>query len=398
MTSRTSPQLLTANKHSSQFLVCLVAVVLALIVLLVGNLGADTRLIIAGIPLSSFFFLLAIVMTFLLPMLPTTRRTAILLLTPVLCLAVTLPISLDIEGGTLKLINLLATTFVAGTLLAGASQRLGAETVIRLFILVMAVLLVSALIYKIRYGFFDRQILFLFNGPIVFARLMGLACIFSLVVLKGSPRLLLSLMFYSAVLWTASKGPLLALTTTIAIYTLLFATLRQRLFLLLLSTSIATLVVINYEYLSAFSPLSRLFISFASGSSLSISNWDSIGSRLVLLRETIQIIENHPFGIGLGSWSAYTGITWAQYPHNFFLELWSEGGIVIGSIATLTYLAFITRPQDLWWPACLFLLLAQQVSGDLLDSRYLLTFSILGFLCRREGSRFNPSVNRELSE
>lgn len=395
MHSLAKPALLSSNDQSNQILACVVAILLALAVLLVGNIAPDPRLNIAGIPLSSILFMLAIVMACLFPCLQMTHRTAFLCLTPVIFLAFTLPFSLDIENGAFKLSNLVATTFVAATLLAGASQRLGPESVAKLIIAALALLLIAALFYKAHYGFFDRQVLFLLNGPIVFGRLMGLACVLSIMTFQGRQRVLICSLFYVAVLWTASKGPILALTITITAYTLLFASTKQRALFLALLATVATAVYFYLDFLSSWAPLSRLFINYTNTGAFGTANWDSVGSRLVLLRETLQLIANHPYGIGLGSWSAYTGITWAQYPHNFFLELWSEGGILLGSIATVPFLAFLGRPKNPWWSACIFLLLAQQVSGDLLDSRYLLTFSLLGFITSPEVA--GPSSTKQLT-
>ena len=118
----------------------------------------------------------------------------------------------------------------------------------------------------------------------------------------------------------------------------------------------------------------------------------SVGSRLLLFRESIAIIRDHPWGVGIGGWSLATGIQWAEYPHNFLLELWSEGGLVLGTAAAMPYMAFLLGRRDAWWIMCVFFLLCQQVSGDLLASRYWLTFCIVGFLCRSEGCRI-PAAN-----
>ena len=74
-------------------------------------------------------------------------------------------------------------------------------------------------------------------------------------------------------------------------------------------------------------------------------------------------------------------------PHNLFLELWSEGGIILGSFAAMPFLAFLFAPkQKLWFVAfCLFL--AQLVSGDISDARFLMVFSLLACFSRRDANQ-----------
>jgi hypothetical protein len=249
----------------------------------------------------------------------------------------------------------------------------------------LAGLLAGAVIYKLRYGFFDRQVLFLMNGPIVFARLMGIACLCSLAVLRGPVRLVLVVLFFAAVVWTASKGPILALVAAIAIYVLLLGSRTDRFVSALLIVMVIVLVAANYELLSAWQPLGRVFLAIDALSAVQGTETDSVGSRLLLVRESVTVLRDHPWGVGIGGWSLATGIQWAEYPHNFMLELWNEGGLVLGTLAATPFLAFFLRRLDAWWILCFFFLLCQQVSGDLLAGRYLLTFSIVGFLCRSEG-------------
>jgi O-antigen ligase len=368
-----------------QQLAALLALALATVALLIGVAGPDPRLMVQGIALSSVLFLVAMVVVVVIPCLPGTREAVLLALMPVSLLALTLPISLDPVAGAEKIFNLLASALVASVLMAAAVQRIGTESALRWVIVFMVVLLLGAVAYKIRYGFFDRQVLFLMNGPIVFARLMGLACLFCMVALSGFSRIVLALLFFLAVVWTASKGPILALVVTIALYTWLMGSRRERVVFVALLVALVVAVLVNYEWLAGWQPLSRVFLAIDVLSSIGGTETDSVGSRILLIRESVDIVREHPLGIGIGSWSTHTGIRWAEYPHNFVLELWNEGGLVLGTLAAVPYLLFLARRVDAWWIACIFLLLCQQVSGDLLDSRYWLTFAIVGFLCRAEG-------------
>lgn len=377
-----------------QDLAALLAIAMAMAVLLVGVAGPDPRLVIDGIPMSSALFVAAAALAAGIPCTPGSRAAVALFLAPVALLALTLPVSLDPVAGSEKVLNLLASVLVASILIGASIQRIGTESTLRWIIVLMTLLLAAAVLYKLRQGFFDRQVLFLMNGPIVFARLMGLACVFCLVVLRGWTRFALSVVFFLGALWTASKGPILALVLTIALYTWILGSRRQRLVFLGLIATVGLGVAINFEGLSGWQPLSRIFLVVDAMSSAGGTDWDSIGSRLVLLRESVHVLRDHPLGIGVGSWSQFTGVHWADYPHNFFLELWNEGGLILGTIAVMPYMLFLSRRPDAWWLACVFLLLCQQVSGDLLDSRYWLAFSIVGFLSRQEGVAI-PAIKRQ---
>lgn len=384
--------------HGIQHLTALLALAMAMAALLIGVAGPDPRLLVEGVPLSTVLFVAAAGLVVGIPCLPGTRKTVVLALVPVALLALTLLVSLDFEAGASKVLNLLASVLVAAVLMAASVQRIGTESTLRWIIVLMVSLLAGAIAYKLRYGFFDRQVLFLMNGPIVFARLMGLGCLFCIVALRGWARLALALVFFVGVLWTASKGPILALLLAIAIYAWILGSRRERLVFLGLIMAVLFGVAVNYERLSELEPLGRIFLIFDALSSPGGAGWDSVGSRMLLLHESIDILQERPLGIGVGSWPLYTGIRWSAYPHNLFLELWNEGGLALGTVAALPYFLFLFRRPDAWWLACIFLMLCQQVSGDLLDSRYWLTFSIVGLVCRAEGVMLRSAVRGADSE
>jgi hypothetical protein len=386
MTESPDASSLPRDAVDAQHLLAVLALGLAFATLLVGVAGSDERLLVQNVPLSSVLFLAALGIALCTPCIPSTHSTVLLLLLPVALLGVTLPFSLDQDAGAHKLLNLLVSAFVASVLLAAALQRIGTEASLRALLVMLTLLLAGAVVYKLRYGFFDRQVLFLMNGPIVFARLMGIGCLCSLVTLRGPLRVILALIFFLAVLWTASKGPILALVFALAAYVLFLGSRKERLVFVSLLTAIVVGVAANYEFLSSWQPMSRVFFAINALSAVGGTETDSVGSRVLLLRESLDLVRNHPWGVGVGGWSLATGIRWAEYPHNFVLELWNEGGILLGTAAALPYLAFLLRRIDVWWILCLFFLLCQQVSGDLLDSRYWLAFSIVGFLCRSEGA------------
>jgi hypothetical protein len=377
----------SAAGRDVQYLIALLALALAFATLLIGVAGPDERLAIQGIPLSTVLYIAAFAVAVFTPCAPSTQSMVLMFLLPIALLGLTLPLSHDQEAGAGKLFNLMVSTILASILLAATVQRIGTETTLRLLIVVLGLLLAATVVYKLRYGFFERHVLFLMNGPIVFARLMGLGCLCSLVALRGPLRLTLGVIFFFAVVWTASKGPILALVATITGYLLLRGSRAERLVFAALLSAAVIGVIANYDALSNWPPLSRVFGALELMSAAGGSEFDSIGGRVLLIRASLGVLLDHPFGVGIGGWPAATGIRWAEYPHNFLLELWTEGGLLLGTAAALPYFAFLLRRVDAWWIICVFFLLCQQVSGDLLASRYWLTFSIVGFLCRSEGQR-----------
>ena len=103
--------------------------------------------------------------------------------------------------------------------------------------------------------------------------------------------------------------------------------------------------------------------------------------RTVLWSETISLILQHPLGVGLGSWSDYVKtIRDNPYAHNLFLELWSEGGIILGTIACLPLLAFLAVKKSPFWFVAFALLIAQMFSGNLADARQMYAFALIASL------------------
>jgi hypothetical protein len=64
--------------------------------------------------------------------------------------------------------------------------------------------------------------------------------------------------------------------------------------------------------------------------------------------------------------------------------LWSEGGVILGTFAALPFLLFIFSPKKIFWFVAFFLFLAQMISGDIGDARFLMVFGFLAFFSRRE--------------
>ncbi len=93
------------------------------------------------------------------------------------------------------------------------------------------------------------------------------------------------------------------------------------------------------------------------------------------------------FGHGFGSFVTYAFPHQPlPYPHNIFLELWSEVGLVLGTIAAVSIAIALVRARrnglrTLWLLAA-YAFLGAQVSGDLYNSRYLMFFTVAALTVR----------------
>lgn len=109
----------------------------------------------------------------------------------------------------------------------------------------------------------------------------------------------------------------------------------------------------------------------------------SAGKRLGFYRTTLEAIPDHLlFGTGIGSWATfYYGSDQRNYPHNVFLEITFEEGL-LGVAAYLALLFIVARMSARMVAASnyhflalglliLFCVLASQFSGDLDDNRLL---------------------------
>lgn len=136
-------------------------------------------------------------------------------------------------------------------------------------------------------------------------------------------------------------------------------------------------------------------------------------TRWILYNQAIELIEGHPvFGAGTGTFGAYVSIVSPPrqrllYPHNIFLEVWAELGIVPllaymlaigggGWVLMRRLAATDDRPErnllTLVFGLLVFNFLVTQVSGDINDNRTLLLAASLAWLLGRYGLRAPEAV------
>jgi len=356
---------------------------LAVGLILIGQISFEDRMIVSGVPVNLVLFLLAIFLVLLSMDTIKSSINAIVLISPLFLLFPTLLWTQDIDYGVYKYANLLVTTVLVCSLLSVNTKINGYKNTFKILINVLLLLLVLAVLYKLKNGFFDRNIPFFINGPIVFARLMGLGVVLSLFAFRGWRRFFVVALFLIAVVWTGSKGPLFSLMFVILLYLI-----WRGHYLVVVSGVVASLV--SFFLLSSFvefhdnSPIKRI----ADGSSSAFKDEGggaaSTSVRYQLYSESVNYILSDSSGTGLGGWANEIVIGDHNYPHNIFLELLVEGGWLIGVISLIPFMYFFMYTKSYYAFPAFFFFLSQQFSGDLLDARYLLVFSLLSVLTSKK--------------
>lgn len=368
---------------ASRALATLALASLALGVLIVGQVHPEPRVTVFEIPLNTMLFVLAGAV-FLSDQLSWPARKVVVAASLPLLIAVAATLwSDDIETGLIKSANLYVSAVLAAGLLASACLVGGVRRALVFILLLLTGLLLFALVVKSRGGFFDRSVRFGLNGPIVFARFMGLAAIASLVVLTGVLRWVAAVVFLLAIVWTQSKGPFLSVVVVFVAYSLFEGRGLRRLAGPLIVVGLVGLLLALAALFTDAPVLGRFELAASySEPEQTAANYGSIGSRVETYTATLKLIEERPLGVGVGGWQAATGLYYMEYPHNFVLEVASELGLLLGPLVMLPYLAFLFSPIREFKYLALFLALAQQTSGDLLDSRMWLAISLASIAIR----------------
>mgnify|MGYP000873077812 CR=1 FL=1 len=302
-----------------------------------------------------------------------------------------LPISLSLIWsdnyvyGIFKLGNLYISSFISLSFFMLAIKLNNLKFFINTLITMLFFLLFIAIIYKSQVGFFDRNQLFFLSGPIVFGRLMGVGAALSLIGIHSLKNKILFSIFTLAVIWTASKGPIIALLITWLTYFLFKMSYKEKAFSLFAIFVISIPLINNLNIIQDVG-LSRVIDAF---NYMFLGNLDDSVSHSISIRQSIMyqsidlFLQNPFFGVGVGGWAANISNEGLIYPHNFFLEVFSEGGLLLGGLFCVPYVIFLLKPNSVLFYAVLFLLISQLFSGDILDSRYWLVFSILSFVFYR---------------
>lgn len=238
--------------------------------------------------------------------------------------------------------------------------------------LVLTVLLINiiAIPYKLRYGFFIRAVNFGVLGPITFGWLNGMA--FLVLILQRKKSLLksfLSLSFFLSILWTGSKGPLIAsvLIIIFAYKRVIGEKLKSK---ILVFIGFLGIVLFLSIYGNEIRSIRSLMAYAEAGSGTQVASTQSINIRQFYLeRSHALFVENPLFGVGFGGWNN-SNLVDHKYPHNLIYEVLAELG-VIGLIFLVLLLIFFKYNTLLGYVG-LFGIIALMFSGDFSYLRYAL--------------------------
>lgn len=310
---------------------------------------------------------------------------SVVFFSPLYISAIQLLNSADFDYGFYKYFNLLFCVIVVSAMFTYSIRTFGFNDFSKSVIAFLLILLAFSILYKLKNGFFNRQVNFLFNGPIVFARLMGIGLIICILNKSFKFRTLISFIFLTAMVWTQSKGPLLALFFSLTLYFFIENNNKQKFKVLLLSIPLVLVFAYNISDIISFQYFER-YLSLVSAlqGDLGGSNYGSLGVRVDAYIETINAIINFPMGIGLGSWPYYFTNFNFDYPHNLILEVLVELGVFIGCVFLIPVFSYFRITINYFFYIWIFLFINQMYSGDILDSRYLLVLSFLMFRFRND--------------
>jgi len=256
-------------------------------------------------------------------------------------------------------------------------------TFLQAIVFVGIFVLFLTILYKMIFGFWSRDVRFFLNGPIIFGWLMSIMGLISVFIfLKKRTPLYLYLIpvFLTAIIWTGSKGPLVAFLSAIAFYLFLEKRLGVLLLTGVLSCS-AFFLAAEFGYL----PERLLVVQRVISNDLSNSDFGSIGSRQAMFAQSLNIFQLNPLlGIGISNWSSHLSDTYLEshgfvYPHSVLSEVLSEYGI-IGVVLFSSLLISIYRlSNNLGRSIIFFSLIALLFTGDMAYWRFMVFFPLVFF-------------------
>ena len=258
----------------------------------------------------------------------------------------------------------------------------GQQTFLSSFLWWSFAVLVATVAYKLQAGFFDRGVRFLLNGPIVYGWLMGFCSLLAYHIWHTKRKPVFGGLFFAFLLgliWTESKGSLLAFLAGLLLYVALNARESLRRSLPVIAVFFAVLYFL-FDAVQLFLQDSRLSaIARIFAGELSATDEGSVGMRSLLADIALDQFAAHPlFGIGLGNFRYGEYL----YPHNQHLEMFAEGGVFVGSLHLLFIAIAFARADALHKSVLVLFFVASSFSGDASYLRFLYAFSLLALLPR----------------
>tara|TARA_B100000795_G_scaffold97100_1_gene71259 strand:+ start:1427 stop:2641 length:1215 start_codon:yes stop_codon:yes gene_type:complete len=239
------------------------------------------------------------------------------------------------------------------------------------------------------------------GGPIIFARWLGFGIIYLVIFPIGLKwlKIPLILLFISLMFATGSRGPVLSIVITFSVYFLM--NFNKLFFKTILIVGVSFFIIFSFNInkkLSELGNIDRIFMNFSSQG----VKKKSTNARVVFNQRSFELIKEYPLGVGVGNWQKMINkqnprhLIKHEYPHNIFLEIAAEYGLIsvflfILIIINTIYLGIknikiansIFSLYQLFFYLFLFYLINSMVSGMIIDSRILFIVSGL-ILCSKE--------------
>lgn len=317
--------------------------------------------------------------------------------------AVFKPIELNMIGFSIGFFLYLLTWSFAGDSVYGASKAFLGIMVPFLSVMILSLyawrkdevveavlvtcifVLIVALIYKTMFGFSARSVRFGLFGSITFGWVMSFGAVTALLVLKEKRSFItfsLFFVFLIAVFWSGSKGPLVSLLL-IVVYMIFRVFSFSRLFLFFTLTFVLVYFMRDFFFesraISSLMEIAKDPEAYVAG-----AGQGSVGSRISFYRLSIALfMENPILGIGFGGWGSWEATTHHYYPHNLFLEIISESGL-LGLLLLFVILARALKINNLQIKYLVAVsIIAMMFSGDFSYFRYPLFFILLSMILHR---------------
>lgn len=365
-------------------LLLMVAWSIYLPLLVIGNVFLEERLVISVIPVNVFMFFVLLLPAMVLNTKFRRKKSVALAVVSLIPFTVVFGITAILYSpeflGVQKYLNLIILGYLGAILLLIAHDSGHLEILLKLTIVFLFILFIFAIVYKSYFGFWRRDIPYFMNGAIVFGRNMCAGFFLALFFLKDSRiYYLLCMCFLFGILWSMSKGPIAAF---IICFLFFLANKNKKYFLfytLIIGTGLAAIINGTFDFSGTSFNRVQIGLQALFGLLPSSSASGSLDARTEMYVPTLDLIKSHFFtGVGPGNWSGAINSQF-NYPHNLFLEAYSELGIVTGTLLLVPLCLFVPYFKHQMYILPLFFLISHQVSGDLADARWLLLFSILVF-------------------
>ena len=248
------------------------------------------------------------------------------------------------------------------------------------FITAALLVLLMTLAYKLHFGFGDRTVRYFLNGPIVFGWMMGIGCILSFLAWLRSDRpvyALIAMVFLLAIVWSASKGPVIALVPALLACALVSGRWSR--------LALAGIAFYAAWYFAAqFDVLPERFEAFARvlDGTQAAQDKGSIELRQFMWDYSWTTFKDSPvLGVGLGNWSLGMGGSYFVangmiYPHNLVFELLSEHGVIGTFVLLAAILAAFIRCDKAGRCVMIFVFVGLQFTGDMAYWPFLIAFPL----------------------